>query len=378
MSDRWQFYACEVTTGKVTTDLPLVDFSGEVSLLGKGAMSAKLPMAHLSYTQRRSLLDGTQPGRASVIALRDGTVQGEWVIWTRTRSNDFGSVDLKGNEILSYGDRRLMQAWSWSQVDQLHIAADLVGAMFSGSLVAPVGAGAVVMTIDPYVLSGQLRDRSWAALDGTIAARLRELAEVDGGFDLVFHPAWRATGTAGIDRHCTLYYPRAGTDTGQVLEMAGAGFGQGQPVGGGNILDFHQDENGSGLASRAYAVGETQGDTALIGIYQDITLIDQGWPFLETSASYTTVKLQPTIDAYARALWQDSQRLEDPVPGSILADTAPVVGSYALGDVMTVHLDPSVNYPDGFDGKVRILGWTFKPPAAGVESITLTTTRELT
>lgn len=374
MTGEWQYFAAEITTGNIVMDLPLTSFSGEVNLLGKGSMSAQFPLAHLSLDTARDLLSWTQPGRCSVVAARDSVVQGEWAIWGRSRSNDYSAISLSGVEMLSVADHRLMQATTYSGREQLDIAADLVTAAFRGSDWPPVGAGAVDIDIASYSPSGQPRDRSWTNLDGSVGQRLRELAEVVDGFDYVLTPAWRGMGTSGVVRSVQFYYPRAGSDLGVIFDMAGVGYQPGAspfPTGG-NILDLKMNEDGTNLASRTYTVGEN----AAIGTYNDIALVTAGWPFYETTKSYTTVSEQPTLDNYAHALWSDSQRLEQPVSGTVLADAEPGLGDFGLGDVVTIHLDPSVNFPNGYHDKVRITGWSYKPPASGPEFIVLTTARE--
>jgi hypothetical protein len=375
-SPRWDYYAADLRTGQILMDLPLVGFSGEVNLLGNGPMDAGLPLAHLGDTQRRDLLDATIPGRRTVVGVRDGTVRGEWIIWSRSRRNNTDPVQLSGAEVLTYANRRIVQAWSWTQTEQLQIADNLLTTAFRGSDWPP-GGGAVALTVAPWTASGQKRDRTYKAIDGTIGARLRELSEVDNGFDYVLTPTWSGGGSSAlIVRTAQLSYPQAGGDFGMIMEMAGTGF-QTPGGGGGNILDFRDEEDTTELASRTYAVGETTDDVTLTGVYHDQALTDAGYPFMERSASYSTVKEQPTIDDYARALWIDAQSPASVVEIVALADVSPAIGEYSLGDIVTLILDPSINYPDGYQGQVRVLGWKFAPPSSGPATVTIKITREL-
>jgi hypothetical protein len=320
----------------------------------------------------------TTPGRFTVVARRDGVVRGEWIIWNRSRPNSSEPIGLSGAELMTYADQRSMGAWSWTATEQLDIAWAMVTTAFRGSDWAPVGAGKVALTVGAYAPSGQKRDRAYKALDGTIGQRLRELSDVDSGFDFIVVPTWRSVGAGGVDRTLQFAYPRAGTDLDIVFEMAGAGFGPSTAptAGGGNILQVTLEEQAAGLASRAYAIGATTNDVTVTGVYQDNSLIDQGWPFMEATASYTTVAEQATINAYARALWTDSQRMQEPVGGSVLADAPPGIGDYALGDTVIIAAEPSINFPDGFHQRVRLLGWTYKPPDAGPETVVLATSLE--
>lgn len=358
MSDTWAFYAVELISGQVIVDLPLVDFSGEVSLAG-GPMSAKLPLLDLSTDQRQMYLDSTIPGRYTVLAVRNGIVRGEWIIWQRTRSNDLGMVGLSGAEVISFLERRVSQERTYNQIEQLDIARDLALLGFGAS---PQGNGAVAITVGSYSASGQKRDRSYRACDGSIGQRLKELGEVTNGFDTTIESQWTggAAQTPTVTRYVRFGYPRAGSDQNMVLEDR-------------NILSFDLAEDARDLASKTYAVG----DSGLISGYENDSLITVGrLPYLEKTASYTSVTQQATLDTYAHALWDDAQTSALPGSLTILADAKPGIGDWSLGDIVTVLLEESINFPVGVRVDVRIVGQTYKPPRSGPETLALAISQE--
>lgn len=360
------FYAVELRTGEIVVDLPLSSFTGEVSLTG-GGMSAELPLLDLDVPLRQQMLDSTIPGRYSIVALRNGVVAGEWIIWQRSRNDDTAPVDLSGEEIISFLDQRVMAARTYSQIEQFTIASELITLGFGAS---PHGNGAVAMSIAPFSPTGKKRDREYKMVDGTIGGRLKELSEVIDGFDYYVTSTW--TGNAGekakITRQVNLLYPRAGSDQDIVFEVAASGFG----LGGGSIVNFTLVEDGRELASRAYSVGQN-----VIGSFEDDSLITlYAYPFLEKSQSNTTVTEQGTVDEYAKALWTESQRNALPGKLDILADAEPGYGSFQLGDVVTVLIEESVNFPIGARVDVRVLGWSLKAPASGPEVMSLTVSQE--
>lgn len=358
MSDTWAYYATELISGQIVVDLPLVDFSGGVTLTG-GPMSAKLPLLDLPADQRQMFLDATIPGRYSILGVRNGVVMGEWIIWQRTRANDLGTVGLAGAEVISFLERRVAQERTYTQIEQLDIAKDLALLGFGAS---PLGNGAVAITVGSYTASGKKRDRTYRAVDGTIAQRLKELGEVIDGFDTYVESVWTggAAQSPTVTRTVRFAYPRAGSDQNQVLEDR-------------NVLSFELAEDARDLASKAYAVG----DAGLVSQYESDTLITTGrLPFLEKTASYTSVSQQATLDSYARSLWDDSQT--SALPGSlvVLADAEPGIGDWSLGDIVTVLLEESINFPVGARIDVRVVGWTYKPPRSGPETLALAITQE--
>jgi len=354
----WTFYTCELISGDLVIDLPLVEFSGEVALTG-GSMSATVPLQHLDSPARQAILESTIPGRYSIVAKYQGIVRGEWIIWQRDRSNDLAPIDLAGAEVISFLERRVVPGKTYTQIEQLDIAADLIAKGFGPS---PLGNGSIQMSVGAYTASGQKRDRTYTLGDGTIGGRLKELGAVQNGFDYYIESI--ETGNVGtttsIQRTARLAYPRAGNDQDLVLEDR-------------NVIDFKLTEDAQRLASRTYAIGEN----ALVSNYENDSLITAGrMPFMEKTESHTSVSDSATLDGYARALWDDSQT--DALPGDllILADRHPGIGDWQLGDILTLVLEESVNFPIGLRVDVRIISWSFKPPSSGPETMTLGITQE--
>jgi hypothetical protein len=354
----WTFYTVELISGDIVIDLPVTDFGGEVSLIG-GGMTAKVPLLHLDAAQRQAVLESTIPGRYSIIAVYEDVIVGEWIIWQRNRANDLDPLDLSGRETMSFLERRVMPGRTYTQIEQLDIASDLIVTGFGPS---PQGNGAVAVSVGAYTASGQKRDRVYAQADGTIGQRVKELGEVINGFDWYIKPVWTGTSGTGasVARTANLLYPRAGSASGLFLEDR-------------NILSFQLSEDATRLASRTYAIG----DSAAVRTYEDDALITTGrMPFLEKTGSYTSVEDAATLDSYAHSMWDDAQLDMLPADMTILADSQPGIGDFSLGDVVTVVLEESINFPVGLRVDVRILSWAFKPATSGVETLSLGISQE--
>jgi hypothetical protein len=197
---------------------------------------------------------------------------------------------------------------------------------------------------------------------------LRELSEVVNGFDYWFTVDLNESGRSGVTRTVHLRYPRAGLDQPFILDSAGAG----SPPAG-NVLSGSVTEDASTLLVRAYAIGATVDDQALISQYDEYNTAatGRGYPFLEATQSWTTVTQQSTLDGYAQELYRSRQSIDAPSDLTVLADAYPAVGDYGLGDRMTLRIDPTINFPDGYSSQIRVLGITFNPPAEGPEIVSL-------
>lgn len=363
----YTYFACELTTGRVVSELPLAAFSGERHLKG-GAMSAS--MALVGRVDGSDLLAYTTPGKYTIVAERDGVIMGEWIIWKRSRINDFSPVQLFGNEVISYLSHRILANIDpgqvspfyqlvYKQTDQAAIANAMAQTGFRGR--GLTGAGAVTMN---YVTpaTGVRRDRTYLAGEASIGQRLAELGNVIGGFDVTIEAAWSSVGGFRyVARTFTTWYPQAGLIRPFMFDMGGT-VRAGQA---GNALSFSLDEDAIILAGGGWAVGS---DAKLVYAYSD-RLASRGYPFLEVAGSYTDITTTDALGDKARAELVESAVL--PPTLSVLADGEPGIGDYQLGDQVSVNVEPSTNFPGGFQTTVRIIGWTLKPPNEGAEVIDL-------
>lgn len=361
---QWTYYVCEVTTGRLVGELPLVNVSAQRHMK-LGSFSADLPLEFppppdgqlMTEHERfqfwrpvlRERLAITAEGKYSIVVDRDGVPLGEWIIWKRDRSNP---TKLQGTEFGSLLERQPMPAQVFKRADQFAIAQFMVRAGFG----TPRVLGSTAITI-PAAASPILRDRTYDPGDSTsILQRLDELSDVDDGFDWVIDSTWSSVGGARyITRTLRLAYPRLGIDQPITLDRPGPG------GSGGSILDFELAADATDLASRVVVYGAGEGSAKVTGVATNPTLINQGYPAMTATASYSSVSVQATINGHARALLAVAQSSEQPPTVTIRGDVEPVIGTYGLGDRVMVAVEPCPELPDGYFNKVRILGWTFTP-----------------
>lgn len=359
---RWTFYAVEIATGRVVSELMLANVKAQIRLTSAGSFSAELPVTQYSDPVIiANLLQITTPGKYSVVVDLDGQIVGEFAIWTRERDISGNTVNLSGLELVSLLDHRMMWDWAWTGVEQLDIAKFLAQEGFTSAL----GYVTAAMTFPPYTPSGVPRDRNtYKKLDGSIGQRLRELSQVDNGFDYYVHNAWAQTSQLVVQRSFTMAYPRAGVDQAFTFELAG------------NLATGKLTEDASSLASRAFALGATTNNVPLIGERDDLTLVNQGYPLLDRSGSWTSVTAQSTINDYAQALLVGSQTggTNQPLVATVFADVDPMFGQYGLGDRVQVVIHPVATFPNGYSSTVRIVGWDLAPDVTTPPTINLVLT----
>lgn len=364
----WTSYLCEVTTGRMIAELPLTQVKATTHL-DLGAFSAVLPLTvarqQASAAARfaaarpvlRQILEASSPGKYSVVLDQNGAPRGEWIIWQRQRSASAAaeSVSLAGTEFGSILGQRLMpqNGRRYTGVDQLEIASDLI----LSTLRTPA-VGAITISDPPATSSGVLRDRVYDPRDSTsVLQRVRELSDVVDGFEWTIQLAWAASGPMRIVRTLVLHYPRAGREQPIILDRPGPG----GPPGAGNVVSVSMTEDATRLASRVYAFGAGEGPTKVVGVAESTALTDLGYPTLDRSVSFLSVNRQQTIDGHAAAGLRDAQSAKLAPTIRIRADRDPLLGDWQLGDRMLLKVEPSPAWPDGLDGWVRAVGWTFNP-----------------
>ncbi|SEN87617.1 hypothetical protein [Nonomuraea pusilla] len=235
----------------------------------------------------------TGPGRTVCHVYRNGVVWGTYVIWKATVNIDGRGaikVQLTGASLESYLNAvEIRDDLSYTGTDQLDIARALITEM-QALTYANIG-----LTLQTGT-SGVNRDRTYLAGEtATFGQRLRELADVNGGFEWLIHTADPGTGTRV--REVRFGYPKLGTQTDHVFS---------QP---GNVLSVSQEIDALRAATSYRARGESVSTDAstssqpLMSAEQNATAyLAAGWPRIDRTMDYSTVKETSTLNAYA-ARW---------------------------------------------------------------------------
>lgn len=364
---QYRYLAYDLATNTPLEELPLVGVTFGAVLNGAGAFSATLQLNQQLQTapgvyrsKAAELLNATQPGRTVVYVERDGVLIDGYIIWTRTYDSSSPVCPIGGLSLLSYFDRRRNNVDQFFAADQLLIARTLVN-------VAQAQPGGNIGVTVGSETCGVLRDRRYYGYEHKkIGEAVRQLTQVDNGFDLAIDIAW--TGTPAVPtKTLTLSYPERGRDatsTGHVFEM------------GRNMISYQLPEDAATQAVRMY--GEGAGDGALMLVSTDTRtdVLAAGWPLLEDAIALKDVSVQATLDAHTRA-----QTAARGMPVTVLRCTVqaggdPPLGGWTVGDwarfVFGTNPDkPDPRFPTRTEQLWRIVGYTARPGDAGEEQVQL-------
>lgn len=369
----YRYLATDVRTGAALGELQLGAVSYSDELNDGGDMSAELDLSITTLSGQRlarALLDASTPRRTRLWVERDGALVWSGIVWTRSRPRkSTGVVRLQAMSSLRYfGMRRLTDTLSYTAIDQLAVARDLINwaqAQPGGYVRVLVGAevSGVQITRLPLAYGHELRP---------IADMLRELAEGDTGFDASIDPVYDGGTPTEVLR---LHYPRRGR---RVDESNVAFFRAGGD--GGNLIDWDVTEDGLDSPVAVYGIGAGEGDGMLRVVSTRTDLLDAGYPLTESVISHKAITDPDALLALTRAAV--AAGADTQYRWSIDVDpddrTAPF-GSWVVGDDCRITIDDDPQFPAGASGDPglsivqRIIGQRVAvPDDGGPDEVTLT------
>lgn len=389
----YRYLACDLTTGNVRLEVPLVQVSAGRQLNSPGAFRASMPLAGLRNLDgtpniglQKACYDATEAKRSTIVVVRDGVAMGEWRITGRpSRKNDGSPVQLEGEYITGYFSEVIPSFTGLSGdlpaggypgptsptpgpgTDQLLIAWDLAAQCADPitSTTAPPGSRGLAMAMPARGahLSGVLlTETDWATQTNTVAAMTQTIQQLAPGFDWDIDVGLNGDGTQ-VMRTWSVSYPQRGLDAGVIVLQPEQG-GQ-----GGQITDFNASEDGSLLATQIIGMGA--GQPAIVARSNNTGLV-AAFPLMQKVVSESATTDPNMLQAQANAAALNAQTALVPPELTLLADGYPQLGSYSEGDYLTVQIGPSPNFPYGYQQKVRITGFVIAPPVAGDEFVVLT------
>lgn len=379
----YQFYACDLVTGRIRESLPLTGVSAHRSLRSAGAFKATLQLSGLdpdpvvNQARAQSLLDSVDPMRSTVAVVSDGVALGEWIINQQpTLSNTLGSADLSGTHIRDYLDWVIpdLPSGGWAAAtDQLTIAAFLAAQCVAGGEPASaVGAGSGIALTVPSIASGVLRTRTTDWTDGkyyTASKMITEMAGNLSGFD------WDVSSALSgqfMTRTLQFGYPMLGHDL--FVDVSSPVVGK----PGGSVAQFALSMDGTQLATQVIGVGSGAGLARIEYRANNTSLA--GYPLRQKVAAFSGVSVLATLQANTDAAAAAAASALDPPQLAVLAgiDPAtgaqyqPALGSYNPGDTVTVYVSPAAGLPRGWVGRVRLTDYEIAPVSVGPEFVTWT------
>ncbi|WP_030271182.1 hypothetical protein [Streptomyces sp. NRRL B-24484] len=353
MRTPYRVLICDLRSDQLLDVLPLWDVSFDEFLGKTGTLSAavRLTDRQLAARARESLI----PGRTALWVERGADLWWGGILWTTHRSSDargYSALQLQAATWDSYLARRMLyDSQIATGIDQFDIVRDLI------DYAAAQPGGDIGIEYDT-ALSGVTRDRSYSRFDLPIIRDLiDQLAKVENGFE------WRITSNRDPATGRRIKLLQFGSP---VIRAGARDIVMTHP---GPILSYAWPTDATGQANAWQSRGsstnrnQTVASTPLMSQLLDYPDdVAAGWPRLDGSSDYTTVEVQETLDAHARA--DAAARLR---PASVPEITVRLDGQITpalLGATIRVRIT-DLWWPEGMTGRYRIVGWSVTPPQRG-------------
>lgn len=262
--------------------------------------------------------------------------------------------------------------------DQLLVAADLVniaqGKQSSDGTV-PLGfvqGGNVGITLGSIAqkalngtyTSGVAVTASWpSSAYKNVGQAISDMGTAVNGFDWTIDVAYNTNNVP--TKTFNLWFPRAGRTQQQ---QATAGTAVSFYLGGNSAQDYLWTTGQTTPGNVLFAAGSGTGNVAVGAEAAAPELLQQGWPVLEESVSFTDISDQTLLDNVALAyLNQIMYPVAQPeIYYSCGTDSDQPLGSYSMGDDARLIIDPDDYFPLGYDSEGnqegeewwRIVQWT--------------------
>jgi hypothetical protein len=361
----YHFY--DIATKQRIDTLPVEDprFGWEIG--GIGTFSGSLPLYADDLPATR-VKDAILPYRTKVFVERGSQlVWGGWIHEEPSYDSSTGKITINAEESLGYFARRFVPTVTYTGIDQLAIARDLI----DDAQAEP--GGDMWITLDAGVTSGVLRDRSYAATDRKeVLAALTDLSEVINGFEVSMQTIW--DGAQVPQETLLLGYPRLG----RALNASGLTWEYDRFTSSQQTLEsFTWASAGVPMATRCWASSETDEGVRLETYAERPDLVADGYPLMEVSETYDGISDIATLQAHADATQDFRSGPRVAAVAVAKAQQGLELGGFLLGDDVLVRLSdwrfpPGPSGEPGFIGWLRIVGIDVTPGVEGEESYQFT------
>jgi len=350
---RW--FTFDLLTGDKLRYLPTTTggrWSGDLN--AAGGLSCRVPLT--VGTADLNLRESARPVRTGLACLEGDHVLQAGPIWARNYARDEAGnpvLDLVGAGIWSWFDKRVVmpQLWEAITVAGAIDAEDPDWALvFESESFSNIvkGLAAEVMSWEasdlPIVLPDDTagsHDKTYYGYDlGWAGQRFREITELEGGPEIRFRPRFTSS-RQGLE-----WLLEVGTDADPELhsvnELRWNAGAEDSP-----IRNLSIDEDATGIASLGWGLGGRQSDETILVKTEDAFLTDRGFPLVEmVDNDHSTVTLPATLDAYLAEGLLRARRGSELWSLQIRKDRPPV-GSYAVGDHVSLKVKGDPYIPDG-------------------------------
>jgi hypothetical protein len=336
--------------GLITNSIPTIQGSWSTVMDDAGTLSAVMPLADSAVAALNPYLTA-EPCRCFLaVAYTDEggteTFLAGGPIWTHGYDDTTQQLTIGAAGLWSYYDHRkilpvLSAGQSAASVTATYttslgtIAKRLVQLAHShtgGSV--PVALPADVGGTDTRTYPGF--ELSW------VGSALADLTGVENGPEIQFVPRRQTSDPNSLE-----WVMRVGTTTQPLLVQSGADWVWDATVPRSSVSSVSVQRDGSVMGTRAWEKGAGSDVAALVSEADSTTLTTVGFPLLEVEGSgHEQVTVPATLNAYSAGLLASSARPRETWTVKIRRDEAPTVGSYSVGDWVSITPKPGPYLPN--------------------------------
>lgn len=348
------WYCGDLRTGRIYTQIPLINTSWTNTIDDAGAMRATADLNDPGV-YALNLASAAAPAKTFLaVAYVDDQGHETFIeagpVWFHNYDDDTGMLDLTAAGLWSYFDhRKVIQV-----LGALNPA--VLTATYSGMSLGTIAKRLVQLSEThtggdlPIVYQSDEIEASDAAHTRTypgyalawIGDELRNLTGVIGGPEIAFRPRRQA------DARFIEWFMATGTEEDPLLHQTGADWTLDASVPKSNVLGIGLTVDGTQMGDEAWARGNGSEIATIIGHSLGTTLTDEGYPLLEVEITgHESAELVATVNGYAQAATLAAARPAAAFTVRISRDGSPSVAQVSQGDYVKIVVQPGHRYLTG-------------------------------
>lgn len=369
----YRWHVGDLRTGRILRTIDLDAPTWNDTIDDAGTLEGSFPLRSGEWPHARS--DAT-PGKSFLaVSYLDDRDDEHWIaggpIWTSRFSDETGALTIGAAALSTYFDHRKLIPVLAAGQNPAEATVTYTGAqlgLIAKRLVelAQAHTGGQLPIVLPSDAElggpGTTHTRTYPGYElGWVGERLQQLTEVEGGPEVQFVPRRRTDDPRFVE-----WVMRIGVAPTMMLTQKGPAWVFDRTTPKSPVTGIDVATDASNLTFRSWAAGQGEGEGRPIRRVDAPTLVEAGWPLLESEVTgLDTVSDTVTLDRHAAADLLAFGRPMETWTVTVRRDARPHVGLYRAGDWCELRIRDHVYLPDG-DHQMRIVS-----RSGGAETVTL-------
>lgn len=334
----------EMATGRRLVQLPASAGTVRAVLNDEGEVTCTIPLRAEGVRDRtREVLAAVEPWRTFLAFQAGERLVEAGPVVAHEYDDRTGEVAVKAVGMFGLMRHRLVINAGASQVQKSSLN-------YSGLSLGTIGKRIVQRSLQnpggdlPLVLPADVAGdhvRNYPGYEfATVAQRLADLSDVEGGPEFAFEPRF-TTDRLGVE-----WVMRAGTDTDPLLHQIGDAWVWDLTTASA-LAGLSVTRDGANRTNSVYVTGQGMDESIKVARAATSAEWSRGYPLLEAAYSHSTVTRQSTLDRHATAYRQQGSRPWATWRLTVMRDTYPSLAQYRCGDWVAVHVADHPYLADG-------------------------------